>query len=66
MVNLTGLWAKCSFGTVASRLCLLQVHLPMLCLVKVQQCSVHNKCPFSIVPSTRPYLFHLHREAPPE
>ena len=25
----------------------------MLCLVKVQQCSVHNKCPFTIFTSTQ-------------
>ena len=53
MVYLTGPWGRCSSGTVASRLCLLQVHLSMLCLVKVQQCSIHNKCPLSIFASTR-------------
>jgi hypothetical protein len=51
MVYLTGLWARCSSGTVG--ISLLQVHLPTLCLVKVQQCSVYNKCPIFISTSTR-------------
>jgi len=53
MVNLTGLWARCSSGMVGRHLCLLQVHLPMLCLLKVQQCSVHNKCSFLYFASTQ-------------
>lgn len=43
--NPTGLWARCSSGRV-DRLCLPYVHLPILDLFKVQQCSVHNKWPF--------------------
>jgi hypothetical protein len=51
MEYLTGLWARYSSGTVG--ISLLQVHLPTLCLVKVQQRSVYNKCPFFISTSTR-------------
>lgn len=64
MVYPTGLWAKCSSGTVG--ISLFQVHLPTLVSSRCNNVLYIISVLSLFLRVHDPYLFRLHREAPPE